>query len=255
MEMIRQWWRRRQAKRLPFADNWFAATLARVPAMQSLSSSERVQLAALAREFMAGKNMVGANGLKLDAAIRTRIATLAAWPALHLGYAALDGWTDLIVYNEAFRARRRERDPITGVIHEYDQHLAGEAWSSTGPLVLSLHDLTLDLNNPEYRQNVVVHEIAHKIDGLDGTVNGRPPLHRGMSAQAWADDFGSAYADLVQRLERFEHSAINPYAAHSPAEFFAVSSEYHFVHPHVLALQYPKVARHLQQFYGGAVAV
>lgn len=255
MNFISRWWRGRQARRLPFAQNWFDATLARVPAMHALSPQERSELARLAREFLADKHIVGAQGLKLDTATRTRIATLCAWPALKLGYAALEGWSDLIVYGDAFRARRRERDELTGVIHEYDQHLAGEAWNASGPLVLSLQDLKADLDHPDFRQNVLVHEIAHKIDGLDGVVDGRPPLHPGMSAQAWTDAFSAAFAELQQRLERHEHSAINPYAAHSPAEFFAVCSEYHFVQPHILHGQYPDVAEQLQQFYGGPQAV
>lgn len=252
MGMFRNWWRKHQAARVPFAQNWFDATLERVPAMQALDASERLRLAELAREFLADKTLQGAQGLELDPSLRTRIATLASWPALHLGYTALEGWSELIVYPQAFRARRRQRDELTGVIHEYDEHLAGEAWQSSGPLVLSLQDFNTDLNRPESRQNVLIHEIAHKIDGLDGSINGRPPLHPGMSAQAWVDAFEAAFEELVQRLERYEHSPINSYAAHSPAEFFAVTSEYHFVAPEILRGQYPQVARQLQRFYGGS---
>lgn len=252
MGLIADWWRRRRAARTPFARNWFDATVARVPALARLPAGPREQLARLVREFLVDKTFVPIRGVPLDVAERTRIATLACWPALHLGYPALAGFNELVVYADAFRARRRERDAHTGVVHEYDQDLAGEAWLN-GPLVVSLADLQEDLDHPEDEQNVVIHEVAHHIDGLDGDVNGRPPLHRGMSAQAWADDFGAAYERLGRQLADGA-PPIDPYAAESPAEFFAVSSEYHFLAPQRLRLAYPQVAAHLQRFYGGAAA-
>ena len=45
-------------------------------------------------------------------------------------------------------------------------------------------------------------------------------------------------------------SAIDPYAAEAPEEFFAVTSEYHFSAPALLAAEMPAVAAHLRRFYG-----
>src|SRR5690606_39709298 len=76
--------------------------------------------------------------------------------------------------------------------------------------------------------NVVAHEFAHKLDLLDGAVNGMPPLHRDMSAAAWTDVFQAAYDDLVEQIERGEEPWIDPYAAENPGEFFAVCTELFF---------------------------
>ena len=38
--------------------------------------------------------------------------------------------------------------------------------------------------------NVVVHEMAHKLDMQNGDANGFPPLHSGMCPSAWYDAFG-----------------------------------------------------------------
>ncbi|MGE5028156.1 MAG: zinc-dependent peptidase, partial [Betaproteobacteria bacterium] len=43
--------------------------------------------------------------------------------------------------------------------------------------------------------------------------------------------------------------AIDSYAAESPAEFFAVTSEAFFEIPHVLRREYPDVYRQLAEFY------
>jgi hypothetical protein len=42
---------------------------------------------------------------------------------------------------------------------------------------------------------------------------------------------------------------IDPYAAESPAEFFAVVSEAFFEIPHALLREYPEVYRQLAEFY------
>ena len=45
-------------------------------------------------------------------------------------------------------------------------------------------------------------------------------------------------------------TAIDPYAAEAPEEFFAVATEYHFSAPSLLAEAMPEVAAHLARFYG-----
>ncbi len=97
--------------------------------------------------------------------------------------------------------------------------------------------------------NVVIHEFAHKLDMLNGAMNGFPPLHREMSAEQWAQTFGTAYADFCARADRDVDMALDPYGAESPAEFFAVTSEAFFETPHALQCEYPDVYRQLAAFY------
>jgi len=88
---------------------------------------------------------------------------------------------------------------------------------------------------------VVIHEFAHKLDMRSGDANGRPPLHSGMNPQDWAHDFQTAYDDLCLRVDRGEETAIDPYATESPAEFFAVLTEYFFEASDLLQQAYPAV--------------
>ena len=97
--------------------------------------------------------------------------------------------------------------------------------------------------------NVAIHEFAHKLDMRNGSANGRPPLHTGMDPDDWARILQDAYDDLRQRVERGEETLIDPYATESPAEFFAVMSEYLFEAPDVLHAAYPAVYAQLAQFY------
>ena len=181
------------------------------------------------------------------------VAALASWAVLHLGHRALHGWTSVIVYPQGFRALRSDQDEFTGVVTEYHEELIGEAWER-GPLILSWADIEEDLANPDDGVCVVVHEIAHKLDELSGEVNGMPRLPRGISAQEWATEFTRAFHSLEALLDagREDDSLVDPYAAHSPEEFFAVCSEHVLCRPDLLEEQFPAVERLLRSFYGHA---
>lgn len=225
-----------------------------MPGLARLGNAERERLIDYAGRFLADKHIVGAHGLEVDHAMRTTIAQLACWPVLELGYPWLSGWREVIVYPGAFRARRSHDDEATGVVHEWDEELAGESWDQ-GPLVLSWEDLSLDLAQPDDIQNVVIHEIAHKLDARGGGADGAPPLPRSIDAGVWAREFHAAYDHLCAVVDRDENqAAIDPYAATAPEEFFAVVSEYHFLAPQLLAAAYPEVARLTACFYAGGAS-
>ena len=99
--------------------------------------------------------------------------------------------------------------------------------------------------------NLVIHELAHKLDMLNGNANGLPPLHADMRVSDWAKVMQEAYDDLDRQLERNPdaETAIDPYAAENPAEFFAVTSEYFFSAPDLLYEAYPQVYEQLKLFY------
>jgi hypothetical protein len=70
-----------------------------------------------------------------------------------------------------------------------------------------------------------------------------------MSDAAWARDLGAAYAAFVRRVDRGRQTAIDPYGAESPGEFFAVCSEAFFEIPHLLRSEFPAVYAQLAAFY------
>jgi len=60
---------------------------------------------------------------------------------------------------------------------------------------------------------------------------------------------GTAFADFQRRVDSGEDTALDPYAAELPAEFFAVTSEVFFEDPELLRADYPDVYEQLRQFY------
>ena len=238
--------RRRVLARSSLPEEPWRRTIAAVPALASLGPDERERLRALALLFLHEKRIEGAGGLRVDEAMRVRIAALACLPILELGLDSYDGFASVIVYPGEFVVRDREHVDESGVVHVGDDVLSGESWDA-GPVVLAWEDVAASGRGDGY--NVVAHEFAHKLDLLDGAVNGLPPLHRGMRVSDWTSTFQAAYNDLVRRIERGEEPWLDPYAAEDPAEFFAVCTELFFDVPRELVRRYPALYSQLAAFF------
>lgn len=219
-----------------------------VPFVRRLDPERQARLRRLAARFLASKTITAVGALELDPAQRHVLAALCCLPVLEFGFEGLRGWSQLIVYPDAFRVNRSHHDAATGVLTEWEDELAGEAWSD-GPLILSWRDVEGDLDDPEGGCCVAVHEIAHKLDLLDGVMDGTPLLPRDWQ-RTWARDFQQAYDDFCADVDAGRDRGIDAYAAEGPDEFFAVTSEYHFSAPAPLRRAMPAVANHLQRFYG-----
>ncbi len=192
--------------------------------------------------FLADKQFAGAHGIEVTDAMRVAIAAQACLPILELGLDWYAGWHGIVVYPGDFRVRRSEVDEA-GVVHEWNDDLAGEAMPG-GPVVISWDAAAHDLH-----MNVVIHEFAHKLDMVNGPADGRPPLHPGMDPRAWAAAFEAAYQGFCDALERGKDTWLDPYAAEHPSEFFAVISEAFFEDPAETRRRYPAVYEQLKLFY------
>ena len=240
---ITAWWRGRQAERLDISPALWDVVEARFWFLDHLRQDERTELRRLAREFIASKEWSGAQGLELTPHIQLAIALQACLPILHLGLDWYAGWVGIIVYPGDFLIPRQVMDE-GGVVHEYEDQVMGEAWYG-GPVLISwFHDPDDTLG-----VNVVIHEFAHKLDMKNGDADGMPSLHEGMSRKRWAAVMGSAFEDFRRRVDSGEETALDPYAAELPSEFFAVASEAFFEDPAMLRSEYPEVYDQLRQFY------
>ena len=231
----------------PLDPELWRAARATLPWLRALDADRDAVLADLAARFLASKTITPLAGLVLDPGQRVQLAALCCLPLLRFGSEGLHGWSQLLVYPDAFRVNRSHVD-AAGVLHQWDDELIGEAWDA-GPLILSWADVQADIADPAAGYCVAVHEMAHKLDVLDGALDGTPPLPRAWQRE-WARDFQQAYDALARDVDRGRRGMIDAYAAEAPEEFFAVASEYHFSDPRTLKRAMPKVAAHLEKFYG-----
>jgi Mlc titration factor MtfA (ptsG expression regulator) len=231
----------------PTEQDW--RTAMSLPVFAGLGTPELATLRQLAERLLAAKTFTPVSGAQLTGSALAAIATQAALPVLNLGAGWYGTWNEIIVYPEQFVPEREITDDF-GVVHRVRQPLSGEAWEG-GPLILSLDDVAWSGLGEGY--NVVIHEFAHKLDMANGAVDGLPPLHGDMDGRDWSASLGAAYEDFCRRVDVFEAGGeepfIDPYASESPAEFFAVLSEYFFELPDLLAAEYPAVYAQMGRFY------
>ena len=216
-----------------------------LPIVATLAEPDAEKLRALTDSFLRTKSIEGAGGFELDEESRVMVAAQACIPILALGIEAYTGWRSVIVYPGGFVSRGTSVDE-TGVEHEWEEERSGESWFQ-GPIVLSWEDVAASGRLEGY--NVVIHEMAHKLDMLNGDANGFPPLHAEMDGAVWYRVFSEAFEDLCVRVDAGEETGIDDYATEGPDEFFAVTSEYFFELPEVLHECYPKVYAELRAFY------
>lgn len=244
---LRRWHMRRLLRRNPIPDHIWRSVTRKIAVLQGLNAVQMAHLRELATWFLHSKAINGAQGLEVTPSMRVAVAAQACLLILNLGIDYFDNWVEIILYPGAFRVYHERRDAI-GLVHNESSDLTGEAWLR-GPVILSWDDVERDSYHCVPGRNVVLHEFAHKLDGLDGVMNGMPPLRRGMSRKKWAEELSGAYDALCMQVATGEPAFINPYAATSPAEFFAVLSEYFFTAPDILKSCCPGVHRQLALFY------
>jgi len=245
---FRNWRRRRLLARYPLEPQLWAGLCADLPILAGLDANESRHLADLCILFLHDKHLSALPGVELDDGARLRLAAQACLPLLHLP--DLDwyqGFHQLLLYPDDFVSPQRHRDEA-GVEHVWDDERSGEAWQQ-GPVILAWPGVQASGMLDGY--NLVIHELAHKLDMLNGDANGLPPLHPDMRIDAWAGAMQQAFDSLNAELDRDPdaETAIDPYAAESPGEFFAVASEYFFSAPDLLQAAFPAVYKQLSAFY------
>ena len=212
-----------------------------------LSDPEIERLRGLAEKFLRRKSLEGAQGLDIEPWMAAELAAQACLPVLGLDLDYFQGWRSLIVYPGGFLVRHSHEDEA-GVVHEICEERVGEAWEE-GPVIVSWEDVDASRRGGSEGFNVVIHELAHKLDALTGSTNGLPPLHRDMDVATWSSVFNKAYEQLGRCVDRGDTPPIDAYATESPAEFFSVVSEYFFTLPEALRVAFPPVYGQLARFY------
>jgi hypothetical protein len=244
------WLRRRRAPAIP--DPLWQSTLQRYPFLRERDAADVERLRALAAAFLGRKEFHGAGGLVITDEIALAIAAQAVLPVLHLGLDWYDDFVGIVVHPDEVVARRTETD-ATGVVHDWDEVLAGEAMEG-GPVMLNWRDVAQAGASAETGFNVVIHEFVHKIDLRDGAPDGCPPLPSRDARRQWLQVMEAEYQrfrELVIRAERFGEEApwLDDYGATAIDEFFAVACEAYFVNRTRFTQEFPALARLFDGFY------
>ena len=277
MQTLQRWLPRRWRSEPRLPDGLWATILDDHPFLAELPAPDRARLRQLCGHFLMEKEFHGAHGLEVTDAMALVIAAQACLPLIHIRppsgrvaanpLDALDWYDDfvgIVVQPGAAVARRRVAD-ASGVVHHYDEVLAGEAMDR-GPVMLSWQDVRLAADAAGTGSNVVIHEFAHKLDmrGMHagGTPDGAPALVAGLwgsrsdsqAREHWRHTMTQAYDRFRESLsmaERFgaERPWLDDYAATHPAEFFAVTCEAYFVSRDRFGQEFPDLLAMYDGFF------
>ncbi len=244
--------RRREARvlqRRAIPDALWQACIAQLPFIAARPAEQQVRLRRMASLFLDRKEFSGAQGFVVTDGIALAVAVQACLPVLELGLDCYDGFVGIVMHGDAVVATREVVDD-DGVVHAYDEELAGEAMEG-GPLMLSWADvLPADEGAaPATAYNVVIHEFAHVLDLRDGQADGIPLLGSNAERRAWGQVLMAEYDRFCERVVCGYATVLDAYAAEAPDEFFAVSSEAFFVTPRALKEEQPAMYRLLASFY------
>jgi Mlc titration factor MtfA (ptsG expression regulator) len=248
---LNAWWQRwrraRALERRPIPEPLWQLTLARFPFLAARSDGDLRELREMATLFLAEKEFSGTRGLEITDEMAVAIAAQACLPALKLGLDWFDGFVGIVVHAEAVVARREVEDD-DGVVHAYDEELAGEAMGG-GPVMLAWREVDDAGRSAVDGYNVVVHEFAHVIDMRAGVTGRHDSDDSATERGRWQLALAAEHAAFAERIDADEETFLDPYAAESREEFFAVAAEAFFVAPDELEAELPVTYDLLRTFF------
>jgi MtfA peptidase len=240
-------WLRRKHNRLdePFPEAWRSILDANVTHWSFLSADERAHLEDTILWLVVDKRWEAARGFELTDEIRVTIAAQAALLVLALDDDEYENVGTIIVHPTTMTFTGTRGGPIPGTVDDSPLHALGLA-QYDGPVIIAWDEALKDARHPERGHNVVYHEFAHKLDMLDGVIDGTPPLPDDEAMQRWVAVCTAEY-NALQR--GYDDPLLGSYAGVDPAEFFAVITEIFFDLPVELEDAKPALYRVLRDFY------
>ncbi|HRE00904.1 MAG TPA: M90 family metallopeptidase, partial [Ilumatobacteraceae bacterium] len=135
----------------------------------------------------------------------------------------------VIVHPKPVVLQGQRSTATSGVMTDAPTRIDGQAHYE-GPVIVAWNAVTTDARHPRRGLNVVYHEFAHKLDMLDGTVDGTPPppllglADRPRWIEVCTREFRSIRAGT-------DDGFLREYGGTDPGEFFAVAVEMFFSRP------------------------
>ena len=240
---------RRQILERPFPESWNPILERNVAHWKLLDDAERTHLRSLVQVFIAEKQWDGCGGLELTDEIQVTIAGLACLLLLGLDHMLYSNVKMICVYRSTVVAPgQRSVDPSGIAMQGPEVPIYGQA-ILRGPVVLVWDAVLRGAHHPERGHNVVYHEFAHKLDMLDGCVNGTPPLAERAQYERWVAVCTREYQELRRCASTGKRTLLDAYGSTNPGEFFAVITECFFDKPLQMKRRHQELYSLLQEFY------
>ena len=135
---------------------------------------------------------------------------------------------------------------------DFDQvgyHRSITGMVGTGPMqnvmILSKQALRYGFLDRESKSNAAIHEFAHLIDKIDGSLDGVPEI---LLSRQYVMSWQKLVQETMQSMRNGE-SDIDLYGLTNQAEFFAVITEYFFKRPDLFQQKHPELYAMMKQMF------
>jgi Mlc titration factor MtfA (ptsG expression regulator) len=203
---------------------------------------ERVKLEEDTAVFLAEKRFEGCAGQPITDDIRVTIAGQASLLTLGWKHYHFDRLKTILVYPSLYRDKRRRE------VNDLPSVRSGEAMGNES-IVLSWRDALIDARGSRDGGNVILHEFAHILDMENGEMDGTPSLPFIEDEAPWTRTIEREMEQLRRQVATRRPTLLDPYAAESPAEFFAVAVESFFELAPSFCAAYPALYQGLSDYF------
>ena len=193
--------------------------------------------------FVAETDFEGCDGLKINEEMKVTVAAQACLMIIGVDNFYFDNVRTVLMFPASF-----DRKTNDGVSHGTQARL-GEAWQG-GPIVLSWRDTLSGGRNEDDGKNLVIHEFAHALDGLDGEMGGQVVFDDPNRMRQWREVVEREFAELFAAKYDGRSTVLDHYGATNQAEFFAVACESFFEEPDKLRAEHSDLFELLEIYFG-----
>ena len=237
---------RRRSPRPGLPIGWDTILDARSAQWRLLQPAERVRLGELADWFLRTKRMEAARGFELTDEVRVVLAAHACLLLVGLDESWYDAVGTIVVRSGSMTQQGTSAGPITGTVNGAPMDVDGEAHHGDGPLMVSWRAARREAGQMRTGRDVVLHEFAHKVDMLDGVLDGTPHLASDDGVERWVEVCTRHYNEIRRGTAG---RLLRDYGGTNPGEFFAVVTETFFTRAVELAEQKPDLYEVFAAFY------
>lgn len=225
--LMRKYNRRKKIMKQPFPEAWEQILNQRVAYYTALEEDKKEQFRNEVKIFLNEKKITGIE-TTVDDESRVLVAASAIIPAFTYPDLEYDNVKEILLYPRSFD------DSFN--FKEAEARILGMVGIGSA-MILSKQALITGFKNPDDKHNVGIHEFLHKLDEMDGLIDGVP-------AALIKPEIEKQWQMIMQQemdLMRAGQSDINPYGLTNEAEFFAVVGEYFFENPQTMKRKHPEL--------------
>ncbi len=247
--------KRKEISNNSFPKEWVLFLTENVYLYKKLPSQLKKQLHSYIQIFLAEKEFIGKDGIKITEEMKLIVASQACLLLIENNPNPVEPKRSnyfpylkyIYIYPDRIAHKNKPYQEEYNIL--LGQSSVGYKSGKDGSILFSWADVLREANNPQYGDNVVLHEFTHQLDQEFGNATGTPRLSNLEKTLVWQKIFRTEYDNLCDAVSKGKETIIDSYGTQNPIEFFAVATEAFFLKSRLLAVYHPLLYEQLSQYY------